>query len=153
MTIHNLPFISSPIKAPSKLVEQPIKSEPNSETPLRGTSVQPAPLPLHRRLAFLSTSIQFALALQLSGLTNPDRVIRFLLLPFHQAFDPSLAFLAIGAMPLAVALYHYARGNEVPRLGGSWTIPKNGDIDWKLITGAAIFGVGWGIAGVCRKFS
>lgn len=53
-------------------------------------------------------------------------------------------------MPLAMYLYHFARGKEIPRLGGKWNVPKGGVIDWKLLTGAAIFGVGWGLAGVCR---
>lgn len=106
-----------------------------------------------RILAFFTTSVQFALALQLSGLTDPIRVISFLLLPLHRAFDPSLAFLAAGALPLAIGLYRYGRGNEVPALGGKWGIPKGGPIDLKLLTGAAIFGVGWGMAGVCREYS
>ncbi|KAJ2935627.1 hypothetical protein H1R20_g1467, partial [Candolleomyces eurysporus] len=102
-----------------------------------------------RTLAFFTTSVQFALALQLSSLTEPIRVISFLLLPLHKAFDPSLAFLAAGALPLAIALYRYGRGNEVPVLGGKWGIPKGGPIDLRLLAGAAIFGVGWGMAGVC----
>jgi hypothetical protein len=48
-------------------------------------------------------------------------------------------------------LFHFARGNEIPLLGGKWSIPKHGEIDWKLVTGAAIFGVGWGFAGICRE--
>ena len=96
--------------------------------------------------------MQFALALQLSGLTDPIRVISFLLLPLHKAFDPSLAFLAAGALPLAIGLYRYGRGNEVPALGGKWGIPKGGPIDLKLLAGAAIFGVGWGMAGICREY-
>jgi hypothetical protein len=106
-----------------------------------------------RVLAFFTTSVQFALALQLSGLTDPIRVISFLLLPLHKAFDPSLAFLAAGALPLAIGLYRYGRGNEIPALGGKWGIPKGGPIDLKLLTGAAIFGVGWGMAGICREYS
>ncbi|KXN92235.1 hypothetical protein AN958_08688 [Leucoagaricus sp. SymC.cos] len=123
--------------------------ESDAETLLKGASVELEPQPVFRHIACLSNSIQFALALQLSGLTNPSRVVRFLLLPFHRAFDPSLAFLVMGTMPLAMALYRYARGNEIPRLGGKWSIPKGGEIDWRLITGAAIFGIGWGLAGVC----
>lgn len=103
-------------------------------------------------LAPLITGFHFALALRLSGLTDPTRVLSFLLLPFHRAFDPSLAFLAVGALPLNLLLYHYARGNEQPRLGGTWCIPKPGEIDVKLIVGAAIFGVGWGLTGVCREY-
>jgi len=77
-------------------------------------------------------------------------VLSFLLLPVHQSFDPSLAFLAAGAVPVSVFLYHFCLGSEKPRLGGPWTVPKGGQIDAKLIIGAALFGVGWGMAGVCR---
>ncbi|KAF9454669.1 DUF395-domain-containing protein [Macrolepiota fuliginosa MF-IS2] len=133
----------------SKPAEQPTSPKPSDETPLKEPSAELAPEPVLRHLTFLTTSTQFALALQVSGLTNPDRVVRFLLLPFHRSFDPSLAFLAAGVMPLAMFLYHYARGKEVPWLGGKWSIPKGGEIDWKLVAGAAVFGIGWGLAGVC----
>ncbi|KAF8650696.1 hypothetical protein AX16_005070 [Volvariella volvacea WC 439] len=103
-----------------------------------------------RILAFLSTTIQFALSLRLSELTDPRRVISFLLLPVHKAWDPSLAFLAAGALPLAMVLYRYARGNEKPRLGGAWCIPTNTVIDRRLVGGSALFGIGWGLAGICR---
>ncbi|TFK30120.1 hypothetical protein FA15DRAFT_663483 [Coprinopsis marcescibilis] len=107
------------------------------------------PQRLLRTLGFLTTGVQFALALTLSNLIDPIRVISFLLLPFHRAFDPSLGFLAAGAMPLGILLYHRFRGGETPRLGGPWSIPKAGTVDLKLVGGAAIFGVGWGLAGVC----
>jgi len=115
-------------------------------------SIELEPQSALRHLASLTTSIHFAFALQLSGLTDPSRVIRFLLLPFHRAFDPSLGILAAGTMPLTIFLYHYARGNEIPRLGGRWSIPKKDQVDWKLIVGSAIFGISWGMAGVCREF-
>jgi uncharacterized membrane protein YedE/YeeE len=117
---------------------------------LKGSAAQYPPQPLIRHLAFLTTTAQFGLAVHLSGLTNPERVLRFLLLPFNKAFDPSLAFLAAGTVPLAMSLYHFARGKEIPRLGGQWNIPKGGNVDFKLVAGAAIFGIGWGLAGICR---
>jgi uncharacterized membrane protein YedE/YeeE len=70
----------------------------------------------------------------------------------HHAFDPSLAFLTVGALPLSILLYLFYRGPEKARLGGSWNVPKNGIIDSKLLVGAAVFGIGWGISGVCRTF-
>lgn len=80
-------------------------------------------------------------------------MLSFLVLPIHQSFDPSLAFLAAGALPLSMFLYHLCRGPEKPRLGGAWAVPKGGQIDSKLIIGAALFGVGWGMAGICRMFT
>ncbi len=96
-------------------------------------------------------SIEFALALRLSNLVDPLRVISFLLLPLHQAFDPSLAFLAIGALPLTILLCHCNHGPEKPHIGGEWTIPQDGTIDVELLVGAGIFGIGWGLSGVCRE--
>lgn len=99
----------------------------------------------------LTTGFQFAIALRLSNLTDPNRVISFLLLPTDSSFDPSLAFLAVGALPLATLLYHFGRGDGRPRLGGQWAIPKTAEIDMKLVLGAAIFGIGWGLGGICRE--
>lgn len=105
-----------------------------------------------RLVALLSTAVDFALALRLSNLTDPKKVTAFLLLPFHPAFDPSLAFLAIGAIPIGAALYHFFRGPEKPVLGGPWAIPKSGNVDTKLLLGSVLFGIGWGASGLCRTF-
>ncbi|KAG6814505.1 hypothetical protein H0H92_000030 [Tricholoma furcatifolium] len=106
--------------------------------------------PLNSRLlVFLATGFEFALALRFSNLSEPIRVSSFLKLPFHPSFDPSLAFLAAGALPTSTILYQFFRGSEKPLLGGKWSIPKGGPIDIKLIGGAALFGIGWGLAGIC----
>ncbi|GLB34853.1 putative sulphur transport [Lyophyllum shimeji] len=102
-----------------------------------------------RLLAFFASAFEFALALRLSNLSEPTRVLSFLSLPWHPAFDPSLAFLAVGALLMSIVLYQGFRGSEKPLLGGRWSVPKGGPIDAKLIAGAAIFGIGWGLAGVC----
>ncbi|KAI4526748.1 hypothetical protein K525DRAFT_188390, partial [Schizophyllum commune Loenen D] len=122
-----------------------------------------------RLLAAFTTAVDFALALRLSNLVDPQKVLSFLVLPrvvrnivdaplraiglvsasATRPFDPSLAFLAAGALPLGMALYRFFRGPEVPRLGGQWSIPKGGKVDARLIVGAAIFGVGWGMVGIC----
>ena len=68
------------------------------------------------------------------------------------SFDPSLAFLALGALPLIWGLYQYASNDEEPPAGGLRAIPEPEMIDTKLLGGAAIFGVGWGLAGICRGF-
>ncbi|KAK7020514.1 Sulf-transp domain-containing protein [Favolaschia claudopus] len=122
-------YISTP-----RQTSQQVESPPNSAL---------------RLLASFTTGFEFALALHLSNLTEAIRVITFLLLPFHEAFDPSLAFLALGALPLSTFLYRYGRPSEQPRLGGTWSVPKGGQVDAKLLTGAALFGVGWGLTGFC----
>jgi len=104
---------------------------------------------LLRILAVLSTSFAFSVALHLSGLSDPQKVFSFLVLPIDESFDPSLAYLAAGALPLLTFLYQSCRGSEMPRLGGSWSVPKGGHIDPRLIAGASLFGVGWGMSGLC----
>ncbi|KAF5330854.1 hypothetical protein D9619_005615 [Psilocybe cf. subviscida] len=111
-----------------------------------------APVPARkalRILAYFATSVQFALALRLSNLSEASRVLSFLVLPFNRGFDPSLAFVAGGAVSLGIFLYHCARGSERPRLGGVWSIPKGGKIDVRLLVGSTMFGIGWGMAGIC----
>jgi hypothetical protein len=71
------------------------------------------------------------------------RVLGFLLTPAHPAFDPSLAYLAIGAVPLTSLLYH---------IGTVRVQLKKGMVDGRLLVGTALFGVGWGIEG-SRKSS
>jgi hypothetical protein len=85
-------------------------------------------------------------------MTSPTCVISFLLLPFHSAFDPSLAFLALGALPLVWGLYQYTSDDEEPAAGGLRATPEPEVVDKKLLGGAAIFGAGWGLAGICRGF-
>ncbi|TFK55093.1 hypothetical protein OE88DRAFT_1653737 [Heliocybe sulcata] len=104
---------------------------------------------LLRSLALISSAFDFALALRVSNLTDPVKVVSFLVLPFHGSFDPSMAFLALGALPLMTILYHHTRHDERPRLGGAWSIPKGGSVDLRLLFGAAVFGVGWGMEGIC----
>ena len=107
-------------------------------------------LSTHRSFASLVTAVQFGLGLHLTSLTIPSRIVQFLVTPFHRSFDPTLAFLALGALPVAIVSYYYGRGDEKPRLGGRWAIPKAGAVDRRLLVGAAIFGIGWGVQGLCR---
>lgn len=94
-----------------------------------------------RQAVAFCSSFAFALALRLSNLSDPRRVIAFLLTPAHAAFDPSLVYLGIGAIPLASVLYRV----------GSVRMQRRGEVDARLLVGAAMFGVGWGIEGICRK--
>jgi uncharacterized membrane protein YedE/YeeE len=104
-----------------------------------------------RAIAAFNSAFSFGLFLRLGNMTEPSRILRFLLLPFHAGFDVSLLFLAISALPVSILLYFYGRGDEKPQLGGKWAVPTLRQIDWQLVAGAAIFGVGWGIVGICRE--
>lgn len=130
------------------LFQNPIGKGDNSK---EGGDVSKSPHSTLKVLVYFATGVQFALALRVSNLTEASRVLGFLILPFHHAFDPSLAYLAASALPVGIILYRYARGEQRPRLGGMWSIPKGGKIDSKLMIGSSIFGIGWGLAGICRK--
>ncbi|KAG1735840.1 hypothetical protein EDD22DRAFT_1045313 [Suillus occidentalis] len=110
--------------------------------------VSDIPQSIFRYLASFLTSLVFALSLCLGNMVAPHRVLAFLALPLSSAFDPTLTFVAGSALPLAALLYRYARV-EQPKLGGKCNIPTSTKIDWRLILGSVIFGIGWGIAGVC----
>ena len=99
-----------------------------------------------RQAVAFCSAVGFAFGLRLSNLNDSRRVLGFLLTPAHTAFDPSLVYLAVGAIPLTSLLYHtlYYRTGVAP-------VPKKGRVDGRLLAGAALFGVGWGIEGICRK--
>jgi uncharacterized protein len=92
----------------------------------------------------------FGVGLAVSGMTNPDKVADFLDVA-GGAWDPSLAFVmvgAIGAFATLNALVH--RWREAPVLGGELPGPRSkGKVDARLLAGAALFGAGWGLGGVC----
>ncbi|MCU4336517.1 DUF6691 family protein [Acinetobacter dispersus] len=96
--------------------------------------------------AFLFGSI-FALGLLISGMSNPEKVSGFL--DVFGAWDISLMFVMIGAIVVAFIPFQKALRSPKTLLGESMALPDNNQIDKKLITGAILFGIGWGIAGIC----
>ncbi|KAH9958264.1 hypothetical protein BC827DRAFT_1136254 [Russula dissimulans] len=95
--------------------------------------------PRMRQVIAFSSAMAFALGLRLSNLSDPRRVLGFLVTPAHAAFDTSLVYLAVGAVPLASVLYRLGS----VRLEGKTTI------DAHLLAGSIMFGLGWGITGLC----
>ncbi|EOR07757.1 YeeE/YedE family protein [Acinetobacter sp. ANC 3926] len=89
----------------------------------------------------------FALGLLVSGMSNPEKVLSFL--DIFGAWDISLMFVMIGAIAVAFIPFQKALRNPKTLSGETITLPKNNQIDKKLITGAILFGMGWGIAGIC----
>lgn len=110
-----------------------------------------------KRLPYLLSGLMFGLGLQLSGMANPAKVLGFLTFPNWSTFDPSLSLVLVFAvLPNALHWYFLNQGfvtrGQAPAPAypwEKWSIPTRRDIDWRLIVGAAIFGVGWGLAGVC----
>ena len=90
----------------------------------------------------------FAIGLVVSGMTEPMRIVRFL--DVAGDWDPALAFVMGGAI-LAYAPLYQLITRRVPRplVAPQFHIPPRGQLDLKLFGGAALFGIGWGLAGLC----
>ena len=101
-----------------------------------------------RLLVALIAGAIFGFGLSLSGMADPARVLGFLNLA-SGTWDPSLAFVLGGAVAVAgpgVMLQHHMRK---PLLDQEFHLPQKTAIDGRLLTGSALFGIGWGIAGFC----
>ncbi|HTQ25630.1 MAG TPA: DUF6691 family protein [Candidatus Binataceae bacterium] len=96
--------------------------------------------------SFIS-GVVFALGLGISGMTRPVKVIGFL--DFFGAWDASLAFVIVGAIAVYFVAYRFSRTMPSPLLAPDFSLPKRSDIDAKLVLGAAVFGMGWGLSGFC----
>lgn len=95
-------------------------------------------------------AIHFALALALTGMLQPSKVQNFLFLPFSSNFDPALMCVAVGALvPLTLAWAIKLRSTEKPLFNSEFNLSSRKEVDWKLIVGAVIFGLGWGWVGIC----
>lgn len=89
----------------------------------------------------------FALGLALSGMTQPEKVIGFL--DVTGAWDPSLAFVMVGAIGVHGVLVRLIGKRPRPVFAGEFVTPPSTAVDRRLLLGAALFGLGWGIAGYC----
>lgn len=89
----------------------------------------------------------FGAGLALSDLINPARVLAFL--DIAGAWDPTLAFVMGGALLPSAIGYLFARRMQRPVMAKGFCIPENRALDGRLLVGAAIFGVGWGLVGFC----
>ena len=97
-------------------------------------------------LALLSGTL-FGAGLTISGMVDPLRIRAFLDLFGH--WDPTLAFVMGGAL-IPMALAWWLRGKFVkPWVGSAFSLPETRGIDGKLAIGAVIFGIGWGVSGLC----
>ena len=89
----------------------------------------------------------FGLGLGLSQMIDRKRVLGFL--DVAGDWDPTLLFVLGGAVTVTVIAFRFVLKRDRPLLSSQFHLPTRTDIDWPLIVGAAIFGVGWGIAGYC----
>jgi uncharacterized membrane protein YedE/YeeE len=97
--------------------------------------------------AAFACGLVFGVGLLVSGMADPSKVIGFL--DVAGRFDPTLLVVMASALVVSAIAYAIARRRTASVLGGALELPRSGEIDRRLIAGALVFGVGWGIAGVC----
>lgn len=95
----------------------------------------------------LCGGLLFGLGLAMSGMLDPVRVQGFL--DVTDAWDPSLAFVLGGAVLVSAVGYQVSRRMARPFFAPEFNIPASRRIDARLLAGAALFGIGWGLAGFC----
>jgi len=98
-------------------------------------------------LTAFGSGLLFGLGLIVSQMVNPAKVLGFL--DIFGPWDPSLAFVMGGAVAVSAVGTVIARRRGVPVLATRLEIPSRRDLDRRLIGGAALFGIGWGLVGLC----
>lgn len=98
-------------------------------------------------LAALASGALFGLGLAMSGMTDARRVLGFL--DLFGDFDPTLLFVLGGAVAVTVLLFRFVLRRGSPVLAETFHLSNLRHVDRRLLGGAGLFGVGWGIAGYC----
>ena len=102
---------------------------------------------MKRSLPTLFAGAMFTVGLMLDGMTQPAKVIGFL--HFTGDWDPSLALVLSDALAVYSVLSRLFLRRSAPLFAPTFHLPSRRDIDSRLVIGAAIFGIGWGLAGYC----
>jgi uncharacterized membrane protein YedE/YeeE len=98
-------------------------------------------------VAALGSGLVFGLGLVISGMTQPSKVLGFLDVFGH--WDPTLAIVMAGALVVVAPGFAILRQRDTSILGGTLDWPSRRTIDRSLIGGAVLFGMGWGLVGLC----
>ncbi|MBI1890759.1 MAG: YeeE/YedE family protein [Burkholderiales bacterium] len=96
--------------------------------------------------AFIS-GLVFGLGLIVAGMANPAKVLGFL--DLAGMWDPSLALVMAGAIAVGAGAFAFAKRRSMSLIGLPMQLPTARHIDKRLIIGNALFGTGWGLAGIC----
>ena len=99
------------------------------------------------RVVSLISGIIFGVGLTISQMIDPAKVLGFL--NIFGAWDPSLAFVMIGALIISSPFFHLFKNNNKPVFADSFSYSNNKELNKKLIIGSSLFGAGWGLAGLC----
>lgn len=93
------------------------------------------------------TGLVFGIGIAISGMMDPAKVINFF--DLAGSWDPSLAFVMLGAISITFVGYRLVWRRATPLFAVSFQTPASSAIDRQLVIGSALFGIGWGIAGFC----
>ena len=99
------------------------------------------------KLISLICGIIFGIGLVISEMINPSKVLGFLNL--FGDWDPSLAFVMLGALIISSPFFHLFKNNKKPIFTESFSYSNNKEINKNLIIGSSLFGAGWGLIGLC----
>jgi len=110
-------------------------------------SAHTSALPVASFIAVTVSGFLFGLGLATANMTNPAKVLAFL--DVTGTWDPSLMVVFAAALGVTLPGFHLVLKQHQPRYAQQFLLPTSQDIDRKLIGGASLFGIGWGIAGYC----
>jgi len=95
----------------------------------------------------LIAGLVFGLGLILAGMANPEKVLGFL--DLAGSWDPSLALVMGGAIPISGLAFWLAKKRKSSFCGHAIQLPSTRNLDRSLVVGSLLFGAGWGLAGIC----
>ena len=99
------------------------------------------------KIISLVSGIFFGVGLVISEMINPEKVLGFL--DLFGNWDPSLAFVMIGALIVSSPLFHIIKNKKKPLFAEKFNYSNNKEVNNRLIVGSALFGAGWGLGGLC----
>lgn len=101
---------------------------------------------LNGLIAVLS-GLLFGAGLVVSGMADPAKVLAFLTLDAH--WNPALAVVMASGLVVTIPGFAWLRRRQRPLLAPTFAQPSGTAVDWRLLTGAVLFGLGWGLSGYC----
>ncbi len=99
------------------------------------------------RIAVLISGLLFGAGLTISGMVNPMKILNFL--DFTGSFDPTLIFVMGGGLLVTMIGYQLLFRQPKPLFADQFQLPTLKQIDRRLVGGAVLFGIGWGLSGFC----